>query len=172
MTVFIALLRAVNVGGTGKLPMADLRAMAQELGFEKVSTYIQSGNLVFSSDLPGEEVHVRLTEALTAYLGKPASVILRTSAEFEDLDANMPFQDALPNQLLITFLSGEAAADALDGLVAPSGEEAAIRGREIFVHFPNGMGGSKMKLPALKSGTGRNLNTVRKLLEMAREKVG
>jgi len=170
MTVFIALLRAVNVGGTGKLPMADLRAMAEKLGFEQVATYIQSGNLVFSSDLPEEEVHVRLTEALSGYFGKAASVILRTSSDFEELIENIPFPDALPNQLLVTFLQEEAAADTLDGLVAPDGEEALVLGREIFIHFPKGMGASKLKLPAWKIGTARNLNTVRKLLEMARER--
>lgn len=172
MTVFVALLRAVNVGGTGKLPMADLRAMAEEQGFRDVATYIQSGNLIFTTELTRQEARARLEEALAGHFGKSSRVLLRTAEELQSLSARNPFADAVPNQVLITFLPEEAPADALEHMVAPDGEEAAVLGSEIAVHFPNGMGRSKMKLPALKPGTARNLNTVRKLLEMARQLEG
>ncbi len=171
MTVFVALLRAVNVGGTGKLPMADLRSMAEEIGFENVATYIQSGNLVFSTGLPAEDALARLTEVLTRYFGKTPGVLLRSLPELEALCARMPFPDATPSQLLVTFLPEEASMGALEGMCAPDGEEAVVLGSEIVVHYPNGQGRSKLKLPALKPGTARNVNTVRKLLEMARERV-
>ncbi|MCK7614317.1 DUF1697 domain-containing protein [Roseibium sediminicola] len=170
MAVFVALLRAVNVGGTGKLPMADLRAMAEALGFDNIATYIQSGNLVFTSDLAAEEVLAGLDDALTAHFGKSPGIMLRALDELEALYARMPFQDAQPSQVLVTFLQEETAPDALEHMVAADGEEAVVLGSEIVVHYPNGQGRSKLKLPALKPGTARNLNTVRKLLELARER--
>ncbi|WJS03190.1 DUF1697 domain-containing protein [Roseibium aggregatum] len=170
MTVFVALLRAVNVGGTGKLPMANLRSMAEDIGLEAVATYIQSGNLVFKTNLKAEDVLCRLTEALTAYFGKTPGVMLRTIPELETLCAQMPFPDAPPNRVLVTFLPEAAPSDALEAMVAPDGEEAVVLGREIVVRYPDGSGSSKLKFPALKPGTARNLNTVRKLLEMARER--
>lgn len=170
MTVFVALLRAVNVGGTGKLPMADLRAMAEKLGFDNVATYIQSGNLVFTSERAPEEVLAGLDDVLTTRFGKSPGIMLRTLDELEALCARMPFQDAQPNQALVTFLPEAASSDALDHMVAADGEEAVVLGSEIVVHYPTGQGRSKLKLPALKPGTARNLNTVRKLLELARER--
>ncbi|MCX2724977.1 DUF1697 domain-containing protein [Roseibium salinum] len=172
MTVFVALLRAVNVGGTGKLPMADLRAIAERQGFRDVATYIQSGNLVFRTELTRQEAQARLEEALAAHFGRSADVFLRTAEELQSLSGRIPFADAAPNQVLITFLPEEASADALEHMIAPDGEQAAVLGSEIAVHFPNGMGRSKLKLPAVKPGTARNLNTVHKLLEMARQLEG
>ena len=171
MTVFVALLQAVNVGGTGKLPMADLRAMAENIGLQNAATYIQSGNLVFETDMTAVDVLDRLTEALTSYFGKTPGVVLRSLSELESLYAQMPFPDAEPNRVLVTFLAKDAPSDALDAMVAPDGEEAVVLGRDIVVHYPNGSGRSKLKLPALKQGTARNLNTVRKLLDLARERV-
>lgn len=170
MTVFVALLRAVNVGGTGKLPMADLRALAEKLGFEQVATYIQSGNLVFATGMKREEVFAGLDDALTSYFGKSPGIMLRSLDELETLCVRMPFGDAQPNRVLITFLPGDVPSDALDHMVAPDGEKAMVLGREIVVHYPDGQGRSKLKLRALKPGTARNLNTVRKLLELARER--
>jgi uncharacterized protein (DUF1697 family) len=168
MPIHIALLRAINVGGTGMLPMAELRAICEGLGFEGVKTYIQSGNVLFLSDEPKDKVEKRLDKALAEKLGKAPGVIVRSRAELEEVVAKVPFPAAKPNFLLVTFLPDAAPDDALDKLVAPDGEEVRIAGREIYIHFPNGSGRSKLKLPALKPGTSRNLNTVRKLAEMAR----
>jgi len=169
MTVFVALLRAVNVGGTGMLSMADLKALCEEIGFKDVRTYIQSGNVVFRADSDEATVRARLEEALAAKMGKSPGVILRGREVLETVADNSPFPQAKPNYLLVTFLQDAAPSDALDKLVAPGGEEVHIAGREIYVHYPDGSGRSKLKLPALKAGTSRNLNTVRKLVEMARE---
>jgi len=167
VTVYVALLRAINVGGTGKLPMATLKAVCEELGFSDVKTYIQSGNVLFRADAAEAEVEQRLDDALGKLLGKKPGVMLRSRKELEAIAANAPFPDAKPNYLLVSFLPGAPPADALDKMVAPDGEEAVVAGREIYVHFPIGSGKSKLKLPALKPGTARNLNTVSKLAEMA-----
>jgi hypothetical protein len=104
MTNYVALLRAVNVGGTGKLPMAELRAMCQSLGFANVRTYIASGNVVFSSKLSETAVKKKLERALETYAGKPVGVVIRTAAELAAvLDAN-PFKSAAANRTVAIFL--------------------------------------------------------------------
>ncbi|MEI1252343.1 DUF1697 domain-containing protein [Rhizobium aouanii] len=167
MPVYIALLRAVNVGGTGSLPMAELKAICEGLGFSDVKTYIQSGNVLFRSDEAEETVEERLDEALGKKLGKRPGVMVHSRKELDGIVADAPFPDAKPNFLLVYFLPEKAPDDALEKMVAPDGEEAKLAGREIYVHYPNGSGRSKLKLPALKPGTSRNLNTVRKLADMA-----
>ncbi|MGR9182286.1 DUF1697 domain-containing protein [Rhizobium leguminosarum] len=167
MTVFVALLRAVNVGGTGSLPMAELKAICEGLGFSDVKTYIQSGNVLFRSDEAEKTVEERLDEVLGKTMGKRPGVMVRSRKELDKLAADAPFPKAKPNFLLVYFLPEKPRGDALEKMVAPDGEEAKLAGREIYVHYPNGSGRSKLKLPALKTGTSRNLNTVRKLAEMA-----
>jgi len=172
MPVRVALLRAVNVGGTGSLPMADLKAICEGLGFADVKTYIQSGNVLFRSDLPAAEAAAMLDSALQEKLGKAPGVMIRTGAQLQAIADQAPFPDAKPNLLLVVFLREPAPSDALDKLVAPDGEEAQVAGAEIYIHFPNGSGRSKFKLPAAKPGTARNLNTVRKLAALALEMEG
>jgi uncharacterized protein (DUF1697 family) len=167
MPVHIALLRAINVGGTGKLGMSELKSICEALGFVDVKTYIQSGNVLFRSDDAEAVVGRRLDEALGKALGKKPGVMLRSRRQLDAIVANVPFPDAKPNYLLVSFLPAEAPENALSKMVAPDGEEAFVAGREIYVHFPAGSGKSKLKLPAIKSGTARNFNTVRKLAEMA-----
>ena len=166
MTVFIALLRAINVGGTGKLAMKDLSALCVELGFAEVRTYIQSGNVIFQSRLSEPAIRSKLEQALTEKLGKPVDVVLRTAAELRAvLEAN-PFPRAEPAKVGVYFQSEPVKKGLLDEVVAPGGEEVRAGKREIYVHFPHGMGRSKLKLPA-GGRTARNLNTVAKLVELA-----
>lgn len=169
MAVYIALLRAVNVGGTGALPMAELKAICEDIGFSEVKTYIQSGNVVFRSDDTEAAVEEKLDAALGERFGKPPGVIVRSRKALDAIVSSVPFPDAKPSYLLVHFLPDVVASDALDKMVAPDGEEAHLAGREIYVHYPIGSGKSKLKLPALKSGTSRNINTVRKLADMAAE---
>jgi uncharacterized protein (DUF1697 family) len=166
MAVYVALLRAVNVAGT-VLPMAELKAICEGLGFADVRTYIQSGNVLFRSDESQAAAAAKLDAALGARLGKNPGVMIRGAAQLAAIAGNAPFPYAPPNYLLVHFLPAAAAAQALDAMVAPDGEEAVAAGHEIYVHYPIGSGRSKLKLPALKPGTSRNLNTVRKLSEMA-----
>ena len=169
MPVHIALLRAINVGGTGALPMVELKTICEELGFTEVRTYIQSGNVVFRSDDSDKAVGNRLDDALGKRLGKKPGVMIRSRKAMEAIAEKAPFPDAKPSFVLVHFLPDAAPADALDAMVAPDGEEAVVSGHEIYVHYPIGSGTSKLKLPAVKAGTSRNINTVRKLAEMAAE---
>ena len=169
MPVFVALLRAVNVGGTGKLPMADLVAMAKAAGFERVRTYIASGNLVLESPGEAKQVKAALEAALARYAGKPVAVMVRTADEMAAVLAANPFPDRAPNRTMAVFLDTPPPADWRDGLVAPGGEEVCAGARELYIHYGEGMAQSKFKLPAAKPGTARNLNTVARLAAMARE---
>jgi uncharacterized protein (DUF1697 family) len=167
MTAFIALLRAVNVGGTGKLPMTELTAMCEAAGHARVKTYIASGNVVFASGKAEAAVKADLEARLAQYAGKPVGVMVRTAAEMAAVrDAN-PFPDAPGNRTGAIFLDAAPPADALDHAVGRQDEEMALGKREIYVFYGPGMGTSKLRIPAAKAGTARNLNTVTKLAAMA-----
>lgn len=169
MPVFVGLLRAVNVGGTGKLSMADLRQSCEEAGFKDCRTYIQSGNVLFRSSLAEATVKAKLEKVLAQHLGKPASVMVRTRAELEAIVRRNPWKSAVPARVLVLFLDEPPAREAFIDLRAPGREKVRLEGREVFIHYPDGMGRSKLKLPLTEAGTGRNLNTVAKLATMAAE---
>ncbi len=167
MNTYIALLRAVNVGGTGKLPMADLRALCEAAGFADVRTYIASGNVVLASPQSAAQVKAALEAQLHRYAGKPVGVIVRSGAEMAQVLADNPFPKAAPNRAVAIFLDEAPTADALAALRHHNGEEIALGRREIYVHYGDGMADSKLVIPAAKTGTARNLNTVAKLAAMA-----
>jgi uncharacterized protein (DUF1697 family) len=169
MTTFVALLRAINVGGTGKLAMSELCKLCEDAGFARPKTYIQSGNVVFESALTEAKVKAKLEKALAAKMGKPFGALVRTAAELDAVLARNPFKQAAPNQLLVLFLDEAPKRGALADLHIPGREQVKLAGREVFIHYPDGMGRSKLKLPFSKIGTGRNLNTVAKLAALASE---
>ncbi|MBK7822099.1 MAG: DUF1697 domain-containing protein [Tessaracoccus sp.] len=168
MTSYVALLRAVNVGGTGKLPMADLKEMCVALGFEGVRTYIASGNVVFTADLTEAEVKAALEERLRAYAGKPVGVMVRTAREMADVLTANPFPDEPGNRTIALFLDAPPATDALDAVKNKLDEKLGLGKREIYIAYGSGMGTSKLAVPAGAGGTARNMNTVAKLAELAR----
>lgn len=167
MSTWIALLRAVNVGGTGKLPMAELRAMCEDAGFKDVRTYIASGNVVLSSMSSEKQVKSVLEKMLEKYAGKPVGVLVRTSAEMAEVLAHNPFPHAAPNRTVAIFLEIPPSAGALDAIKGGSNEEIALGKREIYVHYGDGMAETKLRIPAAKAGTARNMNTVAKLVALA-----
>ncbi|MDB5422657.1 MAG: hypothetical protein JWQ29_73 [Phenylobacterium sp.] len=170
MTGFVALLRAVNVGGTGKLPMSDLKALCEDAGFAAVRTYIASGNVVFRSALSETEVKAALEAKLDAYAGRPVGVMVRSAAEMAAVLAGNPFPDDAPNRTVAIFLDTAPGPDALKTVTNQAPDEHLGLGvREIYVSYGSGMGTSKLKIPAAKSGTARNMNTVAKLAAMAAE---
>ena len=169
MPVYVALLRAVNVGGTGKLPMADLKAMCEAIGFKDVRTYIASGNVVFKSNLDSANVQAQLEAKLLAYAGKPVNVHIRTAAEICAVLNSNPFPDALGNRNIVIFLEAPLPADAIAKVTGQVDEKIVLGGHEIYVHYGEGMGQSKLKIPAAKNGTARNINTVAKLAAMTNE---
>lgn len=167
MPAFIALLRAVNVGGTGKLPMADLKALCERAGFTQVKTYIASGNVIFLSPKTETSVKKTLESALAAYAGKPVGVLVRTAAEMAAVAAANPFPDRPRNSTVAIFLDTPPPPDALAAATGVRGEEMALGAREIYVSYGQHMADSKLKIPVAKNGTARNLNTVAKLAELA-----
>jgi uncharacterized protein (DUF1697 family) len=169
MPNYIALLRAVNVGGTGKLPMHDLQAMCRDAGFRKIRTYIASGNVVFQSTTSAKKVRSELERRLLSYAGRPFGVAIRTAAEMAAVVKANPFPNAAPNHTVAIFLDKAPPPDALAHAVGVRGEEMRLGVREIYVHYGTGMGTSKLKIPAAKTGTARNINTIAKLAEMAAE---
>ena len=168
---FVAFLRAVNVGGTGALSMKVLASLCTGIGLTEVRTYIQSGNVVFSSALSKADVRARIEKALEQATGKRIDVIVRMGAELGSMvDAN-PFPKANPSQVGVVFLARPPSAETLKSIVIPGREELVPLDQDVVVHYPDGMGRSKLKLAALGVGTVRNLNTVRKLAEMASAQV-
>lgn len=171
MKTYIALLRGINVGGNNIIPMSELKSICEGLCFEHVRTYIQSGNVLFKSVLAEEELIKKLEDALFAEKNKHLPVIIRSAEEMESVIADNPFPDAEPAKVGVTFFKELVPEDALASITIPGSEEINILGREIFVHYPEGMGRSKLKFPkALQGGTVRNINSVNKLVEMSRDK--
>jgi uncharacterized protein (DUF1697 family) len=169
MTAFVALLRAVNVGGTGKLPMSELKEMCEALGFAGVRTYIASGNVVFESRKSEAAVKKALEASLEAYAGKPVGVLVRTGAEMQAVLKANPFPKMAPNRTVAVFLDKPPPADALAAVKGRKDEQIKLGCREIYIHYGDGMGQSKLVVPAAKAGTARNINTIAKLAEMAAE---
>lgn len=167
MNVYVALLRAVNVGGTGKLPMSELKVMCEEIGFAGVRTYIASGNVVFESPAGEAEVKAALERRLLAYAGRRIDVLVRTGAEMAQVLADSPFPEAAPNRTIAVFLDEPPAADVLDTVRHRTDEEIRLGRREIYIHYGQGMGSSKLVIKAADKGTARNMNTVAKLAELA-----
>lgn len=167
MTGYVALLRAVNVGGTGKLPMTKLTQMCQTVGFEKVKTYIASGNVVLESKASEDQVRSALEDQLHAYAGKSVGVIVRIAAEIADALARNPFADSPGNRVVALFVDGTLPADPLDGVTGIKNEQVRLGKRELFVLYPDGMASTRLRIPSEKQGTARNMNTVAKLAELA-----
>ncbi len=166
-TTYVALLRAVNVGGTGKLPMDELRELCAREGFGDVRTYIASGNVVFTAAAPADTVRSALEARLRTYAGKTVDVFVRTAREMALVRDENPFPEAAPNRVLVTFLHEPPAADTLTTLRGADGEEVRLGRREIYVHYDNGVARSKLVIPAAHVGTARNVNTVTRLAAMA-----
>jgi len=168
MPAFVALLRAVNVGGTGKLPMAELTKICEACGFAGVKTYIASGNVVFTSRKSEAAVRDALAAALAAYAGKPVGVLVRTADEMAAVLAANPFTDGKPNRVIVVFLDTPPPPDCLGRASHVKDEQMALGTREIYIHYGDGMVDSKLRLPAANAGTARNMNTVAKLAAMAK----
>jgi uncharacterized protein (DUF1697 family) len=168
VTAYVALLRAVNVGGR-QLAMAELKAVAERLDLVDPKTFIASGNLLFASTRGEAALKTALERALTEHMGKPVEVMIRTAAEMAEAAAANPFADEPGNRVIAIFFDEPPAAAAIDSAKNVADERLALGKREIYVHYPAGQGRSKLKLGTRASGTARNMNTVAKLAELARE---
>lgn len=166
MTGYVALLRAVNVGGTGKLPMPVLAQMCEAAGFGQVRTYIASGNVVFRSDSAEDKVRAALEERLLAYAGKSVGMVVRSATEIADALARNPFANAPSNRVMALFIDGPLPSNPLNGVTGVKNEQIHVGKRELFVFYPDGMATTRLRIPSEKHGTARNMNTVAKLTEM------
>lgn len=166
MTRYAALLRAVNVGGL-TVRMTDLKALCEAAGFSDVRTYIASGNVVFDTDRSPAAAKAAIEAGLKTLVGKPVPVFLRTGPELAAVVAANPFPDANPSRVMAMFLDEAPPEDLLEKVAHQTVEQIVPGTREVYIHYPDGMGRSKLRVKGAEPGTGRNMNTVAKLAEMA-----
>ena len=146
--------------------MAELKSICELDGFSNARTYIASGNIIFESRLSETSVKAKLKKCVSSYAGKPVDIMVRTGAEMAAVLADNPFKTHPPKRVVAIFLDGMPPKDSLKTLTGQGEEEVAVGTREIYVHYGKGMGRSKLKIPAAKNGTARNMNTVGKLAEL------
>jgi uncharacterized protein (DUF1697 family) len=171
VTAYVALLRGVNLVGKSSLKMADLKAIAEELGLESVRTYIATGNLLFLSKEPEEKLRRMLEAALQKHMSKDIRVMLRTAREMEAAVRANPFTDAPPRSVQAFFMNEAPPKNLLQTVRNLADDERVAAGvREVYVAYgEKGIGRSRLRIPAAEAGTARNMNTVQKLAELARE---
>ena len=182
MPTYVILLRAVNVGGTGKLPMADFKRVLTELGFKNVETYIQSGNAVVDAKGSAATVAKAVVASLAKLTGAPVGVVVRTHEELDRLINDNPYAAeaaADGSKVHVGFLAGPAGKDAttaLDGIIAKypkRRDQYHLAGSTLYLHLPDGAAETKFSGKGLDKaigviGTGRNWNTVLKLDAMSK----
>jgi uncharacterized protein (DUF1697 family) len=175
MTSYVALLRGINVGGKNKVPMAKLREVFAGLGHEDVATYIQSGNVVFTSPDQEAKVAREIAAAILAEFGFDVPVTVRTRAALAKVTRDNPYLQAGADEskLHVMFLAAKPTAAAirqLDPHRCPP-DEFTVRGREIYLLLPNGMARTKMTNDYFDRrlgthSTARNWRTVNRLLAL------
>jgi len=178
MTMYAALLRGINVGGSKKVPMAELRTLMQGLGYDSVGTYLQSGNAVFGSDHGDEDsLAQELAQAIEKHFGFAVGVLVRDHAYLKAVREACPFPAAEleAKQLHVTYFSAPVGAERFAS-VDPAAflpEEFRLGDRELYLYAPDGLGRSTLAValskPRLLKGvvaTTRNWNTVVKLEEL------
>jgi uncharacterized protein (DUF1697 family) len=178
VTIYVSMLRAVNVGGTSRLKMDALRAVYESIGLKDVRTLLQSGNVVFRSTLQDRERIVkRIVQEIERQLDLEVEVIIRTFAELASIVERGPVLSPRADKakLLVMFLARvpDAAAQAALAKSHKGPEMLEMRGPEVYLYYPEGVGRSKLSGAVLEnklqtSGTARNWNTLEKLLETAR----
>jgi uncharacterized protein (DUF1697 family) len=174
---YVALLRSVNIGGYGRIKMNDLRESFNALGYDDVLTYIQSGNVLFSTSSRSEKAIADAIEGqLAEDFGDSPAVLLRTVSELRRIGTASPYAKAGadPARHHVTFLATAPSKDVLKGLaLPPSGkDELVVDGREVYVHTPNGYAETKYTGTFLERRLGvvsttRNWNSVTNLCELA-----
>lgn len=181
MPTYVILLRAVNVGGYGKVSMAEFRKMLADLGFTRVETYIQSGNAVVDAKGSAAKVGQAVSAGLKKMLGASPGVIVRTHEELGRVIKENPFakEAADGSKVHVAFLTGPAAATAEPALARiveqypKRRDRYHLAGEHIYFHLPDGAAETKFTGKTLDKaigviGTGRNWNTVVKLWEMSK----
>jgi uncharacterized protein (DUF1697 family) len=180
MPVVISMLRGVNLGGHHKIKMDALRALCESLKFEDPRTYVQSGNVIFrTKEKNSPALAKKIQNAIERKFGFRPEVILRTTDEMRKAMAATPFaasRNLEPSKILVTFLAAEPGPEAQTTLLNLKAypEELHLKGRELYIYFPDGAGKSKLPWSSVEkllktTGTARNWNSVTKILEIAEE---
>ena len=183
MKTYIALLRAINVGGNSKIAMADLKTMLVDLGYAAPQTLLQTGNLVFQAkESNAARLETTLEQAAADRLHLETDVFVRTADEWNQAIAANPFPKEAasdPSRLLIMPLKAAPTKQAMKELQAAiqGRETVAAVGRELYLVYPDGIGRSKLTNKLIESrlktrGTGRNWNTALKLAALAATRTG
>jgi uncharacterized protein (DUF1697 family) len=177
MTTYVALLRGINVGGRTRVGMDDLRRLFVALGHADVKSYVQSGNVLFSSPVEESSRLVGdIQRRIARDLGVTVTVLLRTKDDLARVVANNPFlsRETDPAKLHVTFLADAPDHERVARLDTPSGgpDEFSLAGREVYLHCPHGYGRTKLNNAYLErrlgvAATTRNWNTVTKLCDLA-----
>ncbi|MDA4114026.1 MAG: DUF1697 domain-containing protein [Thaumarchaeota archaeon] len=175
MNTYISMLRGINVGGQKKVRMGELKGLYESLGFGKVRTYIQSGNVLFEyRDTDRSSLVRKIERGIDDRFGFEVPVVIRTKDELQRVIANSPFAGKDDTKVHVTFLSAEPTgltAEEISG-AKDEAEEFSISGNEIYLFCPNGYGVTKLSNAFLErklkvSATTRNWRTVKTLLSMA-----
>ncbi|MEO0769235.1 MAG: DUF1697 domain-containing protein [Cyanobacteria bacterium J06649_4] len=176
MTTFVSLLRGINVGGKNKLPMKELIALLNDIGLSHVETYIQSGNIVFQSDISDvEALSARISAAISNHAGFSPHVLTLTRVDFQKAMTNNPFPDAVgaPKTLHLFFLAGVPTAPDLACLdtYKKESERFQLIDAVFYLHAPDGIGRSKLAANVEKAMgvpiTARNWRSVEKIMAIA-----
>ncbi len=146
--------------------MADLKAIGVDCGFSNVRTFIASGNLLYDSELGEDEVARRVGARVEAFFGKPIPLFVRSAAEMAEVAAGNPFADDKPSRVMAHFIAEPPTAAMLAEARDVVGERMALGPRMIYVSYGEGIGKTRLKLPAVKQGTARNLNSVARIAEL------
>jgi len=152
------------------LPMRELAAICTHMGFKEVRTYINSGNVIFKSSFLERELEMALEKELSRKVEKDIKVVIRSTKDLEQVLKDNPFPKAVPSQVGVLLVTESIVKKVLAEFVISGKEEIVLGKREVYVHYPDGMGRSKLKWPtSLKGGTTRNINTLTKLASLAAE---
>ena len=178
MNVVVSMLRGINIGPHKRMKMDELRALYSSLKLRDAETYVQSGNVVFKTDENDLAILAkRIEKGIEKKFGFGSEVVLRTAADLRSVIAKNPFagrRDIHPSRLLVTFLVSDPGQEARDRMraIKAEPEELWMDGRELYIYYPEGIARPKLAFPVIEktlktSGTGRNWNSVKKLLEIA-----
>jgi uncharacterized protein (DUF1697 family) len=177
MTKFVALVRGINVGGKTKVPMADLKQLFADLGYSDISTYINSGNVFFSTRARSRDrICAAVERSIVDKTGVSTKVVLRTPAELQTVIAGNPLagKGLEVGHLAVTFLNGAPAADSAKALARiPGDDEFVLTGSDLYLHCPAGFAETKMTVGAIERAVGgltattRNWRTVTKLAALS-----
>jgi uncharacterized protein (DUF1697 family) len=177
LTIYISLLRGINVGGHNIIKMAELKKLLETMNLHKVKTYIQSGNVLFESEQEEPQLSKRLEEEISSTFGFQVPVIVRTDDQLEQIIQDCPYSaDSLAEgeSVQIAFLAGEPSHEGIAHLYTFNSEleECKVKGKEVYFYFRQSIRNSKLAAQLQKLGTAatvRNWKTVLKLAAMANE---